>query len=651
MSHLPLSKKRLGAVLLVLCLAGALLVLSSLILSRAYAQDSAPVATYVSGSIVTDTTWTLAGSPYYIVSTVNITAGAQLTVEPGVRVIFVNKQWIHVYSGASIVAKGTPTQHITFERSGERWRKIWFHENTSSYFRYVDLAGGGSSSSGESALIEFDGPGTHVINNCTLEDSNHQGIAALGSGLDLTIAGTLIRDNDTYSLRVDNGPTVTVTGSTFEKVTNNDMVFVPSSVDVATFVITGSNFLNGATIVNQMASVTCVYAQNNWWGAADGPSGGGGGACTGVGSNSGSGSALGAGVDWRNYRTLVAPYAGIRTTPVATFTVSPDPDVRQSVGTEYTLDASDSTDVEDCPANLEVCWDWDNNGSCETAWATDKTDTYSFTTGGAHIVRLAVRDTDGDVGDVTRTILSTHIPTVTLTITQTSWAEFEFDASGSDDVEDDPADLEVRWDWEGDGVWDTAVYSVTDIVSHTYNHIGRYWPTVEVKDTEGAIGTLSKPVDVIPPAASLPVSGGGTLVSADGTITVTWASGVITDGAIITHTAWITAPVGGEVLPDDFTYQGFTLETTFGGQPVEQANGAYTITLDYDLDYYGDVLDIWAYADLLRLYQWSEADGAWVLVTFTIDSGQLVATTDSFDHFALVSEPNRVYLPLILRAN
>jgi hypothetical protein len=647
MFNLPLSKKRLGAVLLVLGLAGALLVLSSLILSRAYAQDSAPVATYVSGSIATDTTWTLAGSPYYVVSTVNITAGAQLTIEPGVRVIFVNKQWVHVYPGASIVAKGTPTQHITFERNGERWRKIWYHENTSSYFRYVDLAGGGSSSSSESALIEFNGPGTHVLNNCTLDNSNHQGIAALGSGLDLTIAGTLIRDNDTFSLRVDNGPAVTVTGSTFEKVTNNDLVYIPSTVNASTLVITGSNFLNGATIVNEMASTVCVYAQDNWWGAGDGPSGGGGGACTGVGSNPGSGSALGGGVDWRDYRTSAASRVGITTTPVPSFTVSPDPSVAQPPGTDYTFDGSVSTDVEDYTSSLEFCWDWEGDGGgCD---ATDMIAMHSFSTGGWHGTRLVVTDTDGLSASVTQNVLSGWPPTATFTITQTGWADFEFDASASDDVEDDPADLEVRWDWEGDGVWDTGVYSVTDIVTHTYDHVGRYWPTIQVEDTDGVISTLSKQVDVIPSATSLLVSGGGMLVSADRTVTVTWASGVITDGAVITHTAWITAPAGGDSLPGEFTYQGFTLEATFGGQPVEQTNGAYTVTVGYDLDYYGDVLDLWASADLLKLYQWSEASGEWVLVPSTVDSGQLIATTDSFGHFALVLEPANIYLPFILK--
>jgi hypothetical protein len=276
--------------------------------------------------------------------------------------------------------------------------------------------------------------------------------------------------------------------------------------------------------------------------------------------------------------------------------------------------------------------------------------THSFSTGGWHTTNLVVTDTDGLSDSVMQNILSGWPPTATFTITQTGWAEFEFDASASDDVEDDPADLEVRWDWEGDGVWDTGVYSVTDVVTHTYDHVGRYWPTVEVKDTEGVASTLRKSVDVIPPSTpSPPVSGGGMLVSADGTVTVTWASGVITDGTVITHTAWITAPVGGESLPGSFTYQGFTLEATFGGQPVEQTNGAYTITVGYDLDYYSNVLDLWASADLLKLYQWSESSGEWVLVPFTVDSGQLTATTDSFGHFALVVEPTKTYLPVVMK--
>src|SRR3990172_12434736 len=43
-------------------------------------------ATLVSGPISTDTTWTLAGSPYRLTGNVTISAGVTLTVDPGVTV-------------------------------------------------------------------------------------------------------------------------------------------------------------------------------------------------------------------------------------------------------------------------------------------------------------------------------------------------------------------------------------------------------------------------------------------------------------------------------------------------------------------------------------------------------------------------------------
>jgi len=100
-------------------------------------------------------------------------------------------------------------------------------------------------------------------------------------------------------------------------------------------------------------------------------------------------------------------------------------------------------------------------------------------------------------------------------------------------------------------------------------------------------------------------------------------------------------------LPGDFTYQGFSLTVqSLGGQPISGTTGTYTITIDYDLDYYGNVLGLWSDTSMLRLYHWSGSE--WVLVPFTIDSGQLIATTDSFGDFALVLEAEKVYLPLVL---
>ena len=47
--------------------------------------------TNVSGDITTNTTWTLSGSPYYLVGNVRVRKNAILTIESGVKVYLQNK--------------------------------------------------------------------------------------------------------------------------------------------------------------------------------------------------------------------------------------------------------------------------------------------------------------------------------------------------------------------------------------------------------------------------------------------------------------------------------------------------------------------------------------------------------------------------------
>jgi hypothetical protein len=646
------SSKRLSFLLLAFCIAGGFLAVSDR--SASQAQPVTPAETYVSGSITTDTTWTHANSPYYVMDDLEIEAGATLTIEPGVSVYFVGKYYIYVRPGASIIAKGTPAAHITFDKqpvAGSRnWKKIWFEPNTTSYFRYVDFAHAGSQAYDDDATLDFDGPGTHVINNCTIQYGEQQGIVASNSGLDVTIAGTLFHGNGRQAITADNGAHVVATGNTFD-MANKMAILVreePTGAPPPTVVVSNSNLLSDEgtyTIYNRIPGSACVQAQNNWWGAANGPydASGGGDACGAGTTNSGSGSWVTNGTNYQGWLTDVAPRVGITTTPVASFTVVPAPGVAWPVGTEYTFDGSVSADVEDYTSSLDFCWDWEDDGSCDE---TGMTATHSYAAGGWHTARLTVTDTDGLTDTVTQDILSSWPPTATFTITQTNWSEFQFDASGSSDVETtDKALLQAYWDWEGDEVLDTGPYSVTHVLTHSYSHVGRYWPTVSVVDTDTVTGTYSLPVDVIPPAANMTISGGeGTLVSADGTITVTIEGGVIGDGVVITHTPWITVPIGYSDLPGDFTYQGFNLAAASGGS----AGGPYAITVTYDLDYYGNVLGLWASESLLKLYRWTGS--AWELVPFMIDSGQLIAATDSFGDFALVLESEKVYLPFALKS-
>jgi hypothetical protein len=64
--------------------------------------------------------------------------------------------------------------------------------------------------------------------------------------------------------------------------------------------------------------------------------------------------------------------------------------------------------------------------------------------------------------------------------------QIEFDASGSHDFCDTDDELLVRFDYEGDGVWDTD-FQTQKIVNYAYKKPGDYVPTIEVKDTTGLV--------------------------------------------------------------------------------------------------------------------------------------------------------------------
>ncbi len=628
-------------------------------------QPPTPIITAVNQTITTDTTWTLANSPYDLTTDLEIQSGATLTIEPGVEVWFHGKYYIHVRPGSSIIAKGTPTQHITIGRfpGSLRWKKIWFHENTTSYLRYVDIAGGGSAGEGDDTLLHYEGPGTHVLNNCTVQDGKQQGIVASGGGLNLTVAGTLFQGNGRRPIMADSGANVTATGSTFDT-DDNIAIYLRQRTVPPTIVVHNSNFLaNHSAIVvyNEMANSACIDAQDNWWGAANGPadSSAATDAC-GLGTHNGNGSAVTNGVDYRNWLAAATPRTGITTPPVAAFTVTPDPDTWQPPSTTYTFDASTTTDAEDYTSSLDVCWDWDNDGTCDTAWSAAKITTHSFATGGVQTVRLVARDTDGDTGETTRAVHVGIPPTAAFTYTLPTWAQARFDASASSDDMTPDNLLQATWDWEGDGVTDTPVVSTTEVQTHTYLHVGRYWPTLSVRDTDNLTGTLTKILDIVPLPVTTTISGsGGTLTSTDLTVRIdlytnTISGDVISNGLTITHTPWVSIPHANPT--GIFAYQGFDLNgrPLAGGAPLTTVNGIYTITVGYN--YYGDhyITDVlgWPFEQQLRLYRWAEETASWAPVTSTLytDTEQLIATTPFFGRFALILDVTRLYLPLVAKS-
>ena len=85
-------------------------------------------------------------------------------------------------------------------------------------------------------------------------------------------------------------------------------------------------------------------------------------------------------------------------------------------------------------------------------------------------------------------------PTASFTVAPTSGTtatNFQFDASSSSDDQDSVSALQVRWNWEDDGTWDTQ-WSTTKTAIHQYNTTGGKTIRLEARDTEGLIGEATQ---------------------------------------------------------------------------------------------------------------------------------------------------------------
>lgn len=184
--------------------------------------------------------------------------------------------------------------------------------------------------------------------------------------------------------------------------------------------------------------------------------------------------------------------------PVASFVVSV-PTVGANVA--ILVDASGSTDDQD-PAALEVRWDWQDDGIWDTGFSTQKTRSHTYSTAGTKRIRLEVRDAGGLTSTATQTIEVTENgpPTASFAVNPSmgdTETMFELDASGSSDPDDDASSLEVRWDYDDDGVWDTE-FQATLTSTHRFELGGGYRIRLEVRDQAGATATSSQQVMVFP---------------------------------------------------------------------------------------------------------------------------------------------------------
>ncbi len=79
--------------------------------------------------------------------------------------------------------------------------------------------------------------------------------------------------------------------------------------------------------------------------------------------------------------------------PTASFKISPSFGACED--TVFRFDATECVDPEDLPPQLQVRWDWENDGAWDTDWSSVKIIDHSFTEEGTRTVAMQVRDTEG----------------------------------------------------------------------------------------------------------------------------------------------------------------------------------------------------------------------------------------------------------------
>jgi len=180
--------------------------------------------------------------------------------------------------------------------------------------------------------------------------------------------------------------------------------------------------------------------------------------------------------------------------PKASFTVDPSAGFTD---TNFEFDASATTDLESPAALLLVRWDFDGDNHFDTDYSTEKIVYKKFSVPGEYQVIMEVADTEGLKSRITKTVvvsLSSSAPVAFFTVTPESGRisdAFVFDASGCYDTEDGITKLKVRWDFDGNGIWDVPL-TINKAAVYVYAVPGTYIARLEVIDTQGLIGSTTR---------------------------------------------------------------------------------------------------------------------------------------------------------------
>ena len=131
--------------------------------------------TNVSGSIVSNTTWTLANSPYIVTDTLKVKANIVLTIEAGVTVKITDTKRIEI-NGGSLIATGTLLKPIIFTSNSNnptlgKWEGLLFNttQSSSTQLEYCHVS---YAKKAIGTVFRVGNPNYIAINQCSFTMNN-----------------------------------------------------------------------------------------------------------------------------------------------------------------------------------------------------------------------------------------------------------------------------------------------------------------------------------------------------------------------------------------------------------------------------------------------------------------------------------------------
>lgn len=171
-------------------------------------------------------------------------------------------------------------------------------------------------------------------------------------------------------------------------------------------------------------------------------------------------------------------------------------------------------DIEDSLSKMQIRWDFDGDKNWDTQFTKQRNAYHTYLDAGEYDVMLQVLDTDGATSQITKkvkVVANTAPRFVSLKVNPqvgTPGTEFEIDVRGIADDQIRENKVEVRFDFNGDGYYDTD-FSTKRRVKHYFRTTGNKVITVQARDKQGLTSIASKEITVISngaPKANLEVN-------------------------------------------------------------------------------------------------------------------------------------------------